>query len=91
MTSVEPNTSKTEHHDENTLFRVYDALREEVSLTEKQARAAISAMQKRGILFRERRDAVAKTATPTNSVPVDWPRADAVDPRETHADTTDAL
>lgn len=43
-----------EYSDENTLFKVYDALREEGGLTEKQTRSCISAMQNRGILFRER-------------------------------------
>lgn len=43
-----------EYHDENTLFKVYDALREDVRLTEKQCRAAISAIQSRGIVFREK-------------------------------------
>lgn len=43
-----------EHYDEDTLFKVYDALREDGGLTEKQTRACINAMRSRGILFREK-------------------------------------
>lgn len=55
-------TSPTNEHarDENTLFKVYDALREDVALTEKQVRACIAALQKKGIVFFERIEAVEK-------------------------------
>lgn len=43
-----------EFHDEDTLFKVYDALRR-TGLDEQQARHAIMEMQNVGILFRERR------------------------------------
>jgi len=43
-----------EHYDEDTLFKVYDALREDAGLTEKQVRACITAMRNAGILFREK-------------------------------------
>jgi hypothetical protein len=39
--------------DENTLFKVYDSLRD-AGLDEQKARDAISDMQNKGILFRER-------------------------------------
>lgn len=46
-------TPLPEHFTENTLFKVYDALRK-VGMDETQARDAISEMQNAGILFRER-------------------------------------
>lgn len=49
-----PIPGAQEHYDEDTLFKVYDALREDGGLTEKQTRACISAMRARGILFREK-------------------------------------
>lgn len=52
-----------EHFDENTLFKVYDALRA-AGLTEKQSRGCISEMQNAGILFRER------VSTPPVTAPV---------------------
>lgn len=45
--------TQKERYTEDTLFKVYDALREDAGLTEKQTRACIDAMRKRGILFRE--------------------------------------
>lgn len=47
------NPAPKEQYTEDTLFKVYDALREDAGLTEKQTRACIDAMRKRGILFRE--------------------------------------
>lgn len=44
--------TETVQYDEQTLFKVLEALRE--SLTEEQALTAITAMQNAGILFRER-------------------------------------
>lgn len=64
MLSGHPLPSVAEYHDENTLFKVYDALREDCRLTEKQCREAITALQNRGILFREK----APTANPTGPV-----------------------
>jgi hypothetical protein len=43
-----------EHYDEDTLFKVWDALREDAGLTEKQTRTCINALRAKGILFREK-------------------------------------
>jgi hypothetical protein len=43
-----------EHHDEYTVLKVYDALREEAGLNERQARDSIEALRKKGIIFREK-------------------------------------
>lgn len=45
--------SETLTYDEDTLFKVYDALRE-VGLNQQQVTDAVSLMQNAGILFRER-------------------------------------
>jgi hypothetical protein len=44
--------SRSEGFDENTMFKVYDSLRE-AGLNEQDARDCINEMQKKGILFRE--------------------------------------
>jgi hypothetical protein len=54
MVFSHPVPGAQEHYDEDTLFKVYDALREDGGLTEKQTRACINAMRARGILFREK-------------------------------------
>lgn len=54
MVFTHPVPGGQEHYDEDTLFKVYDALREDGGLTEKQTRACINAMRARGILFREK-------------------------------------
>lgn len=41
------------YYDENTMFKVYDALKE-AGLDEKKALETISDMQNKGIVFRER-------------------------------------
>lgn len=43
-----------ETFNEDTLFKVYDTLRDEGGLTEMQARACINSMRAKGILFREK-------------------------------------
>lgn len=42
------------YHDENTLEKVRDCLRQNLGLSPNKTNAIVSAMQKRGILFRER-------------------------------------
>jgi hypothetical protein len=53
-----------EHYDEDTLFKVWDALREDAGLTEKQTRTCINALRAKGILFREK----ALTSAPAKPV-----------------------
>lgn len=48
-----PSKPAKAYFDENTLFKVYDSLRA-AGLDEQAARDAISDMQNKGILFRER-------------------------------------
>lgn len=68
-----------EHYDEDTLFKVYDSLREDVGLTEKQTRACIDAMRKRGILFREKSEAPVPTGPVYRGVQGEAVSVDAVD------------
>lgn len=60
MVFSHPVPGAAEHYDEDTLFKVYDALREDGGLTEKQTRACINAMRNRGILFREKAQTVRR-------------------------------
>lgn len=63
---VQPKENVT--FDENTLFKVYDSLRS-AGLEEQQARDAISDMQNKGILFRERAPEVAHSGpTPRGDI-----------------------
>lgn len=55
MSHQERKPSVSEYHDEETLFKTRNALRE-ANLTETQIDDAISSMQNYGILFRERVD-----------------------------------